>query len=413
LIWGRTRSSSFFAHPKELSPRSSKIALTFLWRRVNSQQFIILQYKDYNRFPDSSTLHPLWNSLRSSWLWLSRNPSVLFHQSYLIHSDLNTSRCHQTREAGVCSSGISRTVGATPTCSQSRSLSLTLTRATDLSEEQIKDMLSGIGHVEKFRLLTNPENGKPKGYGFATFSDPDAAASAVRNLDSTEIMGRKIRVDFSHDNKDDDQAPAGYNDSRPMAPNGANPSQPTPLPPLPPGVDLAPGITCPDSISRTLNTLPAPQLLDVLSQMKGLVMGDPARATELLRQAPQLSYAIFQALLLMGLVDTSVLGSVVEQASQPSQPPPQVAPIPPYMQQQHPQFPQVSGQAHTATPPVQPQPYGAPPPVQQPPVAQPPGQEELLKQVMAMSQQQVDALPPNERAQIMALRQALMGQGSF
>jgi cleavage stimulation factor subunit 2 len=282
---------------------------------------------------------------------------------------------------------------------------------TDLSEEQIKDMLSGIGYVEKFRLLTNPENGKPKGYGFATFSDPDAAASAVRNLDSTEIMGRKIRVDFSHDNKDDDNAPSGYNDPRPISSNLATASQLTPLPPLPPGVELGPGITCPDSISRTLNTLPAPQLLDVLSQMKGLVMGDPARATELLRQAPQLAYAIFQALLLMGLVDTSVLGSVVEQASQPQQTP--LPPAAPYIPQPHTQFPHIPSQGQISTPPAQNQGYGIPQHAQKPPVGQPQGQEELLKQVMAMSQQQIDALPPNERAQIMALRQALMGQGSF
>jgi len=40
---------------------------------------------------------------------------------------------------------------------------------------------------------------------------------------------------------------------------------------------------------------------------------------------------------------------------------------------------------------------------------QQPGQDELLKQVLAMTQQQVDSLPPQERAQIMALRQQLMG----
>ena len=40
--------------------------------------------------------------------------------------------------------------------------------------------------------------------------------------------------------------------------------------------------------------------------------------SELLRQAPQLAYAIFQDLLLMNLVDYSTLGTVVEQAAQPA-----------------------------------------------------------------------------------------------
>jgi RNA recognition motif-containing protein len=35
--------------------------------------------------------------------------------------------------------------------------------------------------------------GGPKGYGFADFADADAAASAVRNLNDHEVMGRKIR----------------------------------------------------------------------------------------------------------------------------------------------------------------------------------------------------------------------------
>src|SRR5690348_1798657 len=74
------------------------------------------------------------------------------------------------------------------------------------------------------------------------------------------------------------------------------------LPPLPQGKDLPAGVSCTDAISRTLNTLPPAQLLDILQQMKTLATSDPSRATELLSQAPQLSYAIFQALLIMGLV---------------------------------------------------------------------------------------------------------------
>ena len=274
-----------------------------------------------------------------------------------------------------------------------------------------------------FRLVYDNDTGRPKGFGFAEFADTDSAASAVRNLNNFEIMGRELRVDFSHVGGKDDAAPAGYVSQQPpqnQAPNGYQPPVPGALPPLPPGVDLQPNITCPDAISKTLSTLPMPQLLDILSQMKGLVMGDPAKATELFKQAPQLSYAIFQALLLMNLVDTSVLGSVVEQAhQQPAQPPPQQQPVPPRptpsyqpppQQQPYPQYNQMSAPMHVPTPPVHNQPYQQPPPIQQaPPQPQQPNQEELLKQVMAMPQQQIDQLPPADRAQIMALRQQLRG----
>ena len=232
-------------------------------------------------------------------------------------------------------------------------------------------------------------------------------------------MGRELRVDFSHVGGKEDTAPSGYNaQQQPPQVQPLNGYQPPPaggLPPLPPGQDLQPGTTCPDAISKTLSTLPAPQLLDILSQMKGLVMTDSAKATELLKQAPQLSYAIFQALLLMGLVDTSVLGSVVEQAQQPSQPPSQPVPprpAPAYQQppppQPYPPYPQPS-QMHVPTPPVHNQPYQPPPVQQPPPQAQQANQEDLIKQVMALSPQQIDALPPADRAQVMALRQQLRG----
>lgn len=270
----------------------------------------------------------------------------------------------------------------------------------------MKDILSTAGTVTKFRLMINPETGKPKGYGFADFADPDSAASAVRNLNDYEIMGRKIRVDWPHNEKDtgpDDYPPPSHG----VPPGGhdghmGGGQQPSStLPPLPPGVEVPPHLDCPNAISQTLSSLPPNQLLDVLTQMKALAMADPARATELLRQAPQLAYAIFQALLLMNLVDYTTLGAVVEQATQPQ---PVAAPQP------YPPYPGVPG--HVSTPPVSATPF-APPPMQPaaPAAQQLPSREELLQQVLSMPQSAIDALPPMERNQIMLLRQQLMQGG--
>ncbi|PKX99726.1 RNA-binding domain-containing protein [Aspergillus campestris IBT 28561] len=194
----------------------------------------------------------------------------------------------------------------------------------NLTEEQVKDILSSAGTVTKFRLMMNPDTGKPKRIWICRLCRCDAAASAVRNLNDYEIMGRKIRVDWPHNNeKDSLQGQDGQ--------SGAQ-QQSAPLPPLPPGVELPPHLDCPNAISQTLSSLAPNQLLDVLSQMKSLSMADPVRAAELLRQAPQLSYAMFQAMLLMNLVDYSTLGSVVEQAAQPAAaaPPPAAQPFQPF-----------------------------------------------------------------------------------
>ena len=249
-------------------------------------------------------------------------------------------------------------------------------------------------------------------------------------------MGRNLRVDFSHVNKDESsnqnqQQPQQNQNQQTLLPNGylqpPIPANGAILPPLPPGTDVPQGLTTPDVISKTLTTLPPEQLLGILSEMKGLATTDPVKATELLNRSPQLSYALFQALLLLNLVDSKVLGQVVEQATaqppvpqpqapppqqQPQygqQPPPQFAPpppphaLPPHLQQQPQQLP------HMPTPPIQTQPYQQPPQVR-PPAGAGQSQEELIKMVMAMSQQQIDALQPGEREQVMALRQALMGR---
>lgn len=163
--------------------------------------------------------------------------------------------------------------------------------------------------------------------------------------------------------------------------------------------------------------------------MKTLTQTDPAKATELLHQAPQLSYAIFQALLLMGLVSTDALASVVEGASNVAPVPAVPLPVPTsqpnyalpppgsYPPGYPPPPPHMSGQLGIpiGTPPYHGQAYQPPPPpVQQRPPPQQaapqasaqvlPDTEALMQQVLAMPQEVIDSLPPADRAQLLALR---------
>lgn len=269
--------------------------------------------------------------------------------------------------------------------------------------------------MNNFRLVHDKETGRPKGFGFLEFADPDAAASAVRNLNDHEIMGRKLRVDWSNDNSGGGNNNDNSNNMQQSHPGDGSNQQPPVLPPLPPGTDLPAGLTCPDAISKTLSAIPAPQLLDIISQMKSLVMSDPNQATELLRQAPQLAYAIFQALLLLGLVDTSMLSSIV-QASAPQNPqftagapvPPPPMPQPPqgaYAPTPQPGYPGYPPQNYQQpTPPVQQPAFAPPPPPQQAAAA---SQQDLIAQVLAMTMDQINQLDPVSRQQIIALRAQL------
>jgi cleavage stimulation factor subunit 2 len=257
------------------------------------------------------------------------------------------------------------------------------------------------------------------------------ASAAVRNLNDHEINNRKLRVDFSHEGAASDHAPAGYVPQPPppmnLPTNGSNnmmggfpPGPPPPqpgsvlLPPLPQGVEVPEGLTTPDAISRTLRTLPPQQLLDILQQMKALVMSEPAKAAELLQQAPQLSYAIFQALLLMDLCDPNVLTKVIEQQTNPN-PVPQPTPQPQMPPQgfappQHgyPPFPP-GGPPSVPTPPQR---YGqqVPPPPQQvqrapaPAVPQSSDPQALMQFVLGLTEEQLQSYGEAEQAGLRAIR---------
>ncbi|KAL6869906.1 hypothetical protein ACO1O0_001241 [Amphichorda felina] len=281
-----------------------------------------------------------------------------------------------------------------------------------LSEEQITDIFSSVGKVERFRLVYDNETGRPKGFGFADYPDTDSASSAVRNLNDYEIMGRRLRVDFSNEQKsgddDRDQGTSGHHTSNGTgATNYA--SQSSTLPPLPAGKDLPPGVKCTDAISQTLNTLPPTQLLDVVSQMKALATSEPQRATELLQQAPQLAAAIFQTLLLMGLVSPEAVSSVVDPGAPPAQVPAQGYPAPPI-----PGYP--APQASNPTPPVAGMPYAPPPaqvygaPAPAAPAAPALNPDDLMRRVMELPEAQINLLPEAERQQILALRAQFAAQ---
>ena len=158
------------------------------------------------------------------------------------------------------------------------------------------------------------------------------------------------------------------------------------LPPLPPGQELPPGINATDSISRTLNTLPPTQLLDIIREMKAMATNEPERAAELLNQAPQLAYAVFQAMLLMNLVTPETINSIVENSPQPPQSQPGAAGCP-ASSSSTPANTALRGGASLAENP-----------------------EALMQAVMDLPQETIDLLPEDERKQIMQLRVSHMMQ---
>lgn len=302
------------------------------------------------------------------------------------------------------------------------------------------DLFRSCGQVLNFRIVYDKDTGRPKGFGFLEFSNADEAASAVRNLNNHEVMNRTLRVDYSNEAGGGDAGPAASKHEQQTHQQAqhwqqmqqaqqqmgqALPPQPSPqfgagqsLPPL--GVTLPENVSAPDAISRTLSAMDPNELLTVVSHLKNMSNNDPGQVTQLLQQQPQLAYAVFQALLLMGLVDTSILGQLVStgQQAQAPQPPPQPtsAPYQPPPQQFHPPPPQqppqfpphFQQQPMMGTPPVHS--HGYPPPPIPQHLQKPPNfsaQEwESVRQVCSLPQQQIDSLDPNQRNSLMQLRQS-------
>lgn len=85
-------------------------------------------------------------------------------------------------------------------------------------------------------------------------------------------------------------------------------------------------LVAPDAISQTLEKYQPPQLLEVIRGLKPLMAQNPAQAREVLEKNQDLTFAIVQSMLLMGLVDEHVVQSVMQNAT--PAPAPAAAPAP-------------------------------------------------------------------------------------
>jgi len=79
-------------------------------------------------------------------------------------------------------------------------------------------------------------------------------------------------------------------------------------------MEVPQGLSVTEAISRTVDAIPPAKLSELLGEMHNLAVKDPMRATELLKQAPQLSYALFEAMVKLGQVDHAQMGRYLEPA---------------------------------------------------------------------------------------------------
>eukprot|EP00741_Cyanophora_paradoxa_P016165 tig00000042_g15605.t1 len=256
----------------------------------------------------------------------------------------------------------------------------------DATEESMSELFGRVGPVVAFRMVTDKDSGRPKGFGFCEFADPQTAESAVRNMNNFDMNGRALRVDFADDARSMSRA----------GPSGSHVSNPL------------------DLIAQQLSNMSSHQMYDIMVQMKGLVVQHQEQMRQILVNTPQLAHALLQMQAMLGMlkpvgagtlgVQTPAAPVVPAAAPVPMAMPPQAVapgfPAQPFPPQPQPAFPMAPQPAPGFAPSVP----GFAPPAAGPGVA-PVMQEQLLQQVLNLTPQQIEMLPPMQRDQVRMLQQ--------
>lgn len=62
-----------------------------------------------------------------------------------------------------------------------------------VTKEDIRELFAPIGDILSVSLITEPETGRSRGFGFVEMSNDDAKA-AISRLDGRDFNGRQLRI---------------------------------------------------------------------------------------------------------------------------------------------------------------------------------------------------------------------------
>ena len=318
--------------------------------------------------------------------------------------------------------------------------------AFNTTEEQLHQTFSEIGRVIKVRLVTDVETGKPRGFAFVEFEDPQAALSAIRNMNEYELNGRRLRVNFSNSSHLEALASKlGMDLSQTQRSSGSSGS----------GATQQVHGAGTNAVADSLKSMSKGEMYDVVAKMKEIADRDPDEARRLLAGHPQLPEAMLFIMSKLDMVQTSLavkssplapLGvplpvpptrvadpraraldpraassssssSMIDPrtAANPVAPPAAVPPrADPRARISDPRARPVP--APPIPPPPQRPNYGVPPPpMQPPPPPAAPGlanlDPALVRQVMSLTPEMISQLPHHKQQSILALRQQISGSG--
>jgi RNA recognition motif-containing protein len=70
------------------------------------------------------------------------------------------------------------------------------------TEEQLRTLFEKHGGVQSVNVISDRETGRPRGFAFVEMEDANAAETAIRALDGTQLGGRSLRVNEAQDRRE-------------------------------------------------------------------------------------------------------------------------------------------------------------------------------------------------------------------
>ena len=257
----------------------------------------------------------------------------------------------------------------------------------DGTEDELRSLFARIGPISSLRVVVDRETGKRKGFAFLEFFDQDTAQRAVHELNGVEFYGRALRVSIAEQ------------DTK----HGDSSSAPGPSRKRKGGLAGPPGS---DRVAAVIAGTASAQLFELLQQAKALAAHQPHDLLALLEHQPHLLRALH-----LGL-DRLVPPSAEQQQQQMQQQMQMQMQMQMQREQQRQQqqYQHQHQQHQPFLPPIMQTPASQPQPQpQQAPQAEQAGETEaMLRQVMSLTPQQLEALPVDQREQLIALKEELL-----
>jgi RNA recognition motif-containing protein len=62
------------------------------------------------------------------------------------------------------------------------------------TRQNLEGLFAPLGEIVDVAIPVDRESGRPRGFAFVTFGSSESANEAIRQLDGTDLLGRKLRV---------------------------------------------------------------------------------------------------------------------------------------------------------------------------------------------------------------------------